>query len=450
MIRMQLDEAARIAGAEARGGAVAFRGVCMHSGRVEAGNLFLALPGNRVHGVEFAAEARARGAVAMLSDRLLDEDWPQLHHPRPVEALGRLASHWRRRLPVRVVGVTGSNGKTTVKNLLAALLGRDGPTHATGGNFNNELGLPLNLCRLAEDHRWAVLEMGAGRPGDIATLCGLARPEVGVITNASAAHLAGMGSVDQVVETKGELVEALPEHGVAVLNADDRAFPKWCRRAAGRRVVSFGTASDADVRVLPAGPGQLRLAWGQQHWQLPFRLQGEHNRMNAAAAAAACVALELELADLLPVLSRVDAEPGRLQPRRRKDGLLVVDDSYNANPASARMAVASLMQLEVAGRRHLVMGEMAELGPDSTTLHRSLGAHARQAGVDGLWCLGGRDAAAMRSGFGEGEGGVFDDCGTLVAALSQALQPQDAVLVKGSRCMGMERVVEALLEVESC
>ncbi len=450
MIEMNLLQAARVSGAQLHGAAVDFRGLALDSRQVEPGQLFLGLAGRHTHGAEHAAQAAGRGAAGMLSDRRTELDWPQLQHPRPEQALSRLAAHWRQALSVRVVGVTGSNGKTTVKNLLAALLAADGATYATRGNFNNELGLPLSLCQLGAEHRWAVLEMGAAKPGDIAELAEMALPEVAVITNASAAHLQGMGSLEWVVRTKGEMLDFLPAHGVAVLNRDDPAFEQWRERAGQRRLVSFGSEDGADVRVLPVDePGRLRLRILGQETELPFQLLGAHNRLNAAAAVAACVGLELDLPSVLPALASVQPEPGRLNPQRRRDGLLVLDDSYNANPASCMRAIDVLMAQPAQGQRWLVLGDMAELGEASDGLHERVGRYAQSRGVNGLWAVG-RHAPATRAGFGTGPGTACANKDELMQALMTSVRPGDVVLVKGSRSMGMDSVVRDLLEDGAC
>ena len=450
MIEMDLVQAARVSGAQLHGETRTFRGISMDSRKLEKGMLFLALAGQRTHGIRHWPEARQAGAVALLSDQQAEDASAQLIHPHPQKALARLAAHWRQQLPVRVVGVTGSNGKTTVKNLLRGLLVGEGATHATTGNYNNELGLPLSVCQLGPSHQWAVLEMGAAKPGDIRELAEVALPEVAVITNASAAHLQGMGSLQTVVETKGEMLDVLPPGGVAVLNADDRAFPQWQARAGARKVVTFGRAESADVQVLPGEkPGEIRLSVLGQEYTSAFQLLGEHNRLNAAAAVAACLGLQLDLPALLPRLAAVLPEPGRLQLHQRHDGLRLMDDSYNANPASCMGATDVLMEQPAAGRRVLVLGDMAELGTESRGLHERVGQYAQRHGVDALWAVG-RHAVALRTGFGEGPGAAFEDKDALVEALLPTLGPEDVVLVKGSRSMGMESVVRDLLEGGAC
>lgn len=450
MIEMDLLQAARISGARLQGESCPFRGISMDSRKLEQGMLFLALAGQRTHGIRHWPEARQAGAVALLSDRQAENASAQLIHPRPLKALARLAAHWRQHLPVRVVGVTGSNGKTTVKNLLRALLAGEGATYATEGNYNNELGLPLSVCKLDPSHQWAVLEMGAGKPGDIRELAEVALPEVAVITNATAAHLQGMGSLQAVVETKGEMLDVLPADGVAVLNADDPACSQWRERAGSRRVVHFGSVATAEVQVLPAEKaGEIRLSVLGREYVGAFQLLGQHNQLNAAAAVAACVGLQLDLPAILPRLATVMPEPGRLQLHQRQDGLRVIDDSYNANPASCMGATNVLMEQPARGKRVLVLGDMAELGPESRSLHERLGQYAQRHGVDALWAVG-EHAVALRTGFGEGPGDGFADKDTLVAALLSALGPDDVVLVKGSRSTGMESVVRDLLEGGAC
>jgi UDP-N-acetylmuramoyl-tripeptide--D-alanyl-D-alanine ligase len=442
MMRLRLSEAAAATGGTRSGEDVAFAGCGMDSRTLPAGALFVALPGARTDGHDFLAAARARGAAAALVSRPVAVDLPTVRVADTRRALGDLAAAWRRRVPVPLVGITGSNGKTTVKEMTAAILGRLGPTLATAGNLNNDLGVPLTLARLGPEHRFAVVEMGANHPGEIARLCAIAAPGVSVITQCAPAHLEGFGSVAGVARAKGEIVAGLPPDGLAVLNADDPFLDLWRDLAGARRVVTFGLERPADLsarwtadrdgsRVEMTTPG------GEVSLRLP--LPGRHNVANALAAAAVGLALGASLEEVADGLASVRAVEGRLQ-LRELGGLSVLDDTYNANPGSLAAALQVLATLP--GARWLVMGDMGELGEGAAALHREAGARARQAGVGHLYGVGPLTRHAIEA-FGSG-GRHFEDHATLVAALRAEATAPAAVLVKGSRAMGMERVVQAL------
>lgn len=455
MMRFDLQEAARITGGRVVGDAVEFTGVAIDSRRIRGGELFCALPGEQVDGHDFLAAAARAGAAAALVARPVEmsdgRPLPQLVVEDVAIALGQLAVAWRESLDVQVVGITGSNGKTTVKNLVAGVLGRIGPTLATEGNYNNELGVPLTLARLDAEHRFAVVEMGCGQPGDIDYLARLARPSIGIVTNAGPAHLERLGSVAGVARCKGELFEALGQlygsTGVAVINRDDAHCDEWIERAGPAQVRTFGRDPASDTQLVE-GDGAPRLETPAGTIALHLALPGAHNRANAAAAAAAALALGVSPTDIEAGLASVHGVPGRLDVRHMHGGWTLIDDSYNANPASLTAALKVLC--ERPGRRWLVLGDMAELGPYSLAMHREIGETARRLGVDRLFALG-QGAAAAAAAFGEG-GERYDSLAHLLEALRDGLEPGVSCLVKGSRSAGMDRVVDALMhsEVASC
>ncbi|MBK1735601.1 hypothetical protein CKO15_09950 [Halorhodospira abdelmalekii] len=440
-------------------------GVALDSREVEPGMLFVALRGAHVDGHDYAADAAARGAVAMLGQRPV-EALPTLLVDDPLNALTTLGRRCRAGSSAQVVALTGSNGKTTVKELLAAMLVQRGPTLATAGNRNNHLGLPQTLCRLRAEHRFAVLEMGANHAGEIGELAAIAEPHVGIVTNAGPAHLEGFGSLRGVATAKGELFSALPAAGAAVINTDDTYADLWHELARHvERRVTFGTHSVADLRYRGAGPS-LEL-WLAERWRAtPTPLLGAHNAANAAAAAAAATLCGVSADEIAQALAAASAPPGRLQLRHGRTCRWVIDDSYNANPASLQAGLEVLCELASApggvdgtGRRGetdqagrtgeagqpwLLLGTMAELGEQTADWHRRAGEQARAAGVAHLWCVG-EIAAAAADAFGAG-GRVFAD----VASLAQACQdevPADAVvLIKGSRAAAMERLVAVLAD----
>jgi len=430
----------RLAGADVHVDAVA-----TDSRAPGTGALFVALRGERHDAHDFAAEAAARGAVALLVARELPVALPQVVVPDTLVALGELARGWRRRSRARVVGITGSNGKTTVKTLVASILGRHGRTHVNAGNFNNEVGLPLTLLAMPADTEYAVLEMGAGKPGDIAYLAGIASPDVALVNNVAAAHLERMGSLQGVAETKGALYRALPANGIAVINADDAFADYFARLAAPRRMLAFGIMRRADVgaSIEPglSGAGRFRLVAPPGQVDIALPLPGRHNVMNALAATSIALALGVPLATIREGLEAAPAVAGRLAGRTHASGALVIDDSYNANPGSFAAAIATLAAR--SGERVLVMGDMKELGTDATRLHAEVGALARRSGIDRLYAVGELSAAAVEA-FGPAAR-HFDDQPALAARLAGELHADMTVLVKGSRSSAMERVVAMLM-----
>lgn len=440
---MALAEAAAIVGARARP-AGRFAGVGTDSRTLRAGELFVALEGPRFDGHDYLPAVAAAGAAGALVRRA-HPALPCIEVADPLAALGQLAAAWRARFALPLVAVTGSSGKTTIKELLAAALAGLGPVLATRGNRNNHIGVPLTLLELRDTHRAAVIEMGMNHAGEIAHLAELARPTVGVIGNAGAAHLEGLGSVAAVARAKGELVEQLPPNAVAVLNADDPHLPLWRGLAGARRVVTFGLDNPADVSAgyaLAADGSALQLRTPAGTATARLELLGRHNVLNALAATAAALAAGAALTDIASGLARVRPVPGRLYPLAGKGGARLIDDSYNANPLSVRAAIAVLAGLP--GERLIVLGDMGELGADAARLHAECGTAARAAGIEHLVALGPL-AAHAAAAFGAGAGAVA--CTELSQAIDAAgarLRPGLTVLVKGSRSAGMERVVQAL------
>jgi len=444
MIAARLSQIANVSETRLIRGDAAFRGVSSDSRTIEAGALFVALRGERFDGHEFAAAAVARGAAALLVERELELDVPQLVVLDTLHALGDLARWHRNHCRARVIGITGSNGKTSVKTLLAGILGLVGTTHVNAGNLNNEIGLPLSLLRLADDARFAVLEMGAGKPGDIDYLARIARPEIALVNNIAPAHLERMGSEQGVAETKGAIYAALPADGVAVINADDRFAAFFAQRAGTRRIVRFSTGIAADVRASKVEAGatcRFVLHVGGSALPVALPLSGLHNVRNALAAAALAHAAGATPEQIVAGLEAASGVAGRLTRHALAEGVALIDDSYNANPGSTRAAIDTLA-LE-HGRRWLVLGNMAELGPEAERLHAEVGAHAHAAGIERLFTVGAL-AAAASSAFGEG-GRHFASQADAIAALRAAIAPPLVILVKGSRSSAMERVVQGLL-----
>ncbi len=451
MIATSLSDTAHMLGLDPPVHDVRYTGVSTDTRHLTAGSMFVALRGPRFDGNDYLEQAAAQGAVCALADRRRDTGLPLLAVEDTRRALGQLAAAWRRRFRLPVIGVTGSNGKTTVKEMLAAICTQCAPTLATKGNLNNEIGVPLTLLELGSQHRYAVIEMGASAPGEIAYLAEITLPDVAVVNNAAAAHLEGFGSLDGVVRAKGEIYTRLPEHGVAVINADDPGAPVWHELAGQRRRLTFGSGPDCDVRLdesalsltlgdegfvsclgidTPEGPLQLRLP-----------LAGRHNAFNAVAAAAVALAAEIPINAIAAGLGQVRAVTGRLQYRAGRQGLRLIDDTYNANPHSLAAGIDVLTVCP--GERWLVLGDMAELGTDGVALHTAAGRYARAAGIERLCALGPLGRHAVHA-FGKGAN-HYPNHELLIEALLRHLPPQATVLVKGSRSMRMEQVVKQLV-----
>jgi UDP-N-acetylmuramoyl-tripeptide--D-alanyl-D-alanine ligase len=430
-------------------------GVQVDSRKVGAGELFVALPGSRTDGSLFAAAAARAGAAATLAQEGTVAAGPRVEVPDPLAALAALGTAVRDRSAAAVVAVTGSNGKTTTKDLLAATLGTRLRTVANQASFNNEVGLPLTLTRIEPDTQAVVVEMGARGPGHIAALARLARPAVGVVLNVGESHLGLFGSREAIARAKGELVEALPAEGAAVLNADDPRVAAMAERTVAQ-VVGFGQTEGAAVRaerVELDGDGRARFLLHTPAGTAPAALPapGEHLVGCALAAAAAAHVLGVGPADVAAGLAVARLSPGRMQVRRRSDGLTVVNDAYNANPSSMAAALKTLAALgRPGGRTIAVLGEMAELGPAAAAEHDRIGRLATRLGIDRLVGVGepGRVMvnAARMEGMWPEEAEAVADPGAALALLTPALAAADVVLVKASRVVALDRVADALLQ----
>lgn len=426
-----------------------FNGVSTDTRTLRRGELFIALQGPNFDGCDYVSQARDKGAAGAVVPTLVDEDISQITVEDSKRALGDLGAAWRRQLSPIVVGVTGSNGKTTLKELTAACLATTAPTLATHGNLNNDIGMPLMLTRIEERHRFAVLEMGANHAGEIAYLTALAKPDIVVITNAAEAHLEGFGSLDGVARAKGEILCGESRPKVAILNADDHYFGYWSTLVEDTQLITFGIDADADVRAhnieTEAGRSSfdLHLPVGDIDINLP--LSGRHNVRNACAAAAIAVAVGIDVADIKSALESVQPVEGRLRRLAGTGGATIYDDSYNANPLSVVAAAEFLASLP--GNNLLVLGDMGELGDDAARLHAETGSQVRAAGISRLLATGDLSRNTVE-GFGDGASWHADIDG-LTARVRSELHADSNVLVKGSRFMQMERVVAALLDPQA-
>ncbi|MBI3223370.1 MAG: UDP-N-acetylmuramoyl-tripeptide--D-alanyl-D-alanine ligase [Nitrosomonadales bacterium] len=459
---MLLSQAAQALGGHLVGEDVRFNAVSTDSRKLTHGDLFIALRGEHFDGYEFISQAAQGGAVAALVNRDSYEahkaaraaQGVSVAHPIPlllVEearlALGKLAAYWRDQFDIPLVAITGSNGKTTVKEMLASILrmaaGSEAAVLATQGNLNNDIGMPLTLLRLNARHRYAVIEMGMNHPGEIDYLTHLACPDVALVNNASGAHLLGLGSVEAVARAKGEIFSGLRVQGTAVINADDEHAPLWRSLAGTRALLEFGLGESADVSgsYQASAPGlTLAVQTPVGNFAVNLQVPGEHNARNALAATAAAVVLNVPLATIAAGLESFSGVAGRLQRKRASCGATLIDDTYNANPASLHAAIKVLAQAE--GKRVLVFGDMGELGDDAARFHAEVGRTARDAGIELLYALGDLSKQAVRE-FGAGAQ-HFERIEDLQDALGGQLDGHATVLVKGSRFMKMERVVKYL------
>jgi len=439
MIRLSLSELARALNCPPPRAEVSIDNIVTDSRKVHHGTLFAALPGSNFDGHDFAGSAVDLGATALLVSRPLPLDVPQLVVEDVLTALGTLAGLLRTRIDPTVIGITGSNGKTTVKELLAAILRLEARVLSTRGNYNNELGVPLSLFGLESDHRYAVLEMGASKAGDIAYLAKIANPDLGLITNIGPAHLGGFGSEEGVARAKGELYAALPSEGTAVFNADEPWLELWKGMNSAGRAVTFGREPGADIQVVEQGSKPAIATPGgviEPRLQLP----GSHNLVNAAAATAVALALNIGLEKIQRGLESVKPVPGRLNRIKTEEGWTIIDDTYNANPASLYSALQVLAGMQ--GEPWLVLGDMKELGEGSRKMHREVGEAAKVMGVRRLFTMG-EMAVYTSEAFGAGAQ-HFTSRDELSETLRAALRPGVICLVKGSRSMGMEAVVNAI------
>jgi len=459
---MALSEAACIVQGTMSGSDAEFTSVSTDSRTVRPGGLFVAVPGERFDGHAFLSQASAMGAVgAMVSDRAsaskckVESKLALIEVPDTTAALGQLGKEWRSRFDIPVVAVTGSNGKTTVTAMIASIFAQCGQCLAPAKSFNNEWGVPLTLLRLTERHRFAVIEMGTNYPGEIEHLARLARPTIALINNVAPAHLEGLGSVRQIAAEKAGIFQGLPDSGIAVVNADDEFHDQWVAGLQASRpgvtIVRFAMDARADVSACNtelstrASRFDLRVAGQDVAVNLP--LPGGHNVMNALAACAVCFAAGISLDRIRNGLETVSAVAGRLDVRSGLNGSTVIDDSYNANPASMKAAIHVLRQC--TGKKVLALGAMAELGETSPQLHEEVGEYAKTQGIDHLYCYSHNHNDHARY-YARRFGGarVFDSMEALQQAAKRALAPNVVMLIKGSRSSHMENLVHQVIEAD--
>ncbi len=498
-MNMMLSEIAACVQGTLVGDDIAISSICIDTRAIKPGQLYVAIKGHNFDGNEFVAAAEQNGAAAAIvhqgiaatamdggsvtisttarkQDDCMDEggratqgavaEVEQRMEQLPRElmrpsiphivvddtrlALAELAGAWRNKSAVSVVGITGSNGKTTVKEMVAAILSVNAGTLFTQGNLNNDIGVPLTLLRLNEQHRYAVIEMGANHPGEIEYTSRYAQADVAIITNVGAAHIEGFGSVDGVAEAKGEIIRTLKQSGVAILNRDDAYFDYWKSVAGSRKVISFGIDRGADASahsikteiINHEFATTFELLTPKGSLTVKLKLAGRHNVGNALAATAACLALDINLQQIKQGLENVKPVTGRLQPLVSRLGNIVIDDTYNANSASLKAGLDVLVNCP--GKPWLVLGAFGELGPESLKMHEQIGELIKSSGVVRLFAVG-SDARYTATAFGEAAT-FFDDQNDLIKVLKQELKGDEAILIKGSRAQRMEKVAAALVE----
>jgi UDP-N-acetylmuramoyl-tripeptide--D-alanyl-D-alanine ligase len=445
MITMTLSEAATILGGELVGPDKEIRGVSTDTRKAQVGELFVALRGPKFDGHDCLEDARYKEVSGTVVDRYVDTKLTYIKVPETRLALGKLAKFWRSKFSIPVAAITGSVGKTTVKEMLGQIANGSGNALVTRGNFNNEVGVPLTLFHMRKDHDFAVLEMGASKRGDIRILSEIACPSVSVITLCAAAHLEGFRDLETVARTKGEIIEGLPRTGIAVINTDDRFFAMWKEMAGSREIVTFGTNGSVQAVLRPKEKRklaiQLKTPVGSREVQI--RHVGNHNVMNAAAATAAGLALGIELDAIVRGLHESRSAPRRMEIKQGPEGYRLVDDTYNANPASTLAAIRYLGA--EAGSRWFVFGDMGELGDMAAEFHYRVGRAANDADIARLFTVGTLSEEAHSSYKGISE--HYSKNEALISRLKDLTSENlgsVTILFKGSRAMGLEKVVDSL------
>lgn len=460
-MNMKLSEIADCVHGKLIGDDIAISSVSIDTRAIKPGQLYVAIKGHNFDGNDFVSEAEQAGAVAAIIHPGITPTIPHIIADDTRLALAELAGVWRKKSAVSVVGITGSNGKTTVKEMVAAILSVNANTLFTQGNLNNDIGVPLTLLGLREHHRYAVIEMGANHPGEIEYTSQYAQADVAIITNVGAAHIEGFGSVDGVAEAKGEIIRTLKQDGTAVLNRDDVYFDYWKSIAGSRKVMSFGLDGQAQAStsgLCPVGEVTARfvtpeiinhefattfeLVTSEGELTVKLKLAGRHNVVNALAATAACLALNIDLQQIKQGLESVKPVTGRLQPLVSRLGNIVIDDTYNANSASLKAGLDVLSNCP--GKPWLVLGAFGELGPESPKIHEQMGELIKTSGVVRLLAVG-SDAQNTTKVFGKAAT-FFDNQNDLIEVLKQELIGDEAILIKGSRAQRMEKVAAALVE----
>ncbi len=439
------------------GANVSFDAISTDTRTIQKGDLFVALQGENFDANNFVEQAQAKGAVAALVSEDVVVNMPYVKVNDTLSALSTLAKQQRELAGIPLVAITGSNGKTSVKEMLASILKQSHNVLATTGNLNNQIGVPLTLLKLNERHEIAVIEMGASQQGDIAELCDIASPTVAILNNVGAAHLAGFGDIRGVATAKGEIISGLSDNGIAVLNRDEPWLEQWLEMLGDRKFISFGSTDQADVwsdlNEVTTGlldgrfTTRFALCYQQQRRDISLRLMGKHNVLNALAAAAAAISLNVSMADIREGLAALNPVKGRMQPLTSIAGGVVINDCYNANPKSFDAAMACLEEISLPV--YLVLGDFAELGDNSEQVHRQLGERIFNSDVQGFYAVGNNMKCAVNefnhlSTSTKRDARHFNNKQDLSDYLQKKLMAETVMLVKGSRSQGLESIVEKI------
>lgn len=444
---MKLSQVAKAVNSNFNGREEEFESVSIDTRTLQSGALFVALQGPRFDGNSFVEEAQERGAVGALVTRIVGIKLPLILVDDTLTALAQLASYQREQMQLPIIAITGSCGKTTTRTLLASIFRQCGNVLASERNFNNSIGVPLTLLRLRTEHNYAVIELGANRPGEIFNLTQLVKPTIGIITNAAPAHLEGFSSIEGVAQAKGEIFQGLSENGVAIINVDDCFTNFWRSLVIKRRIITFGMNYPADItakniKMNSAAQPAFQLITPKEEIDIQLPLIGAHNVANALAAAAAAYAEGLPLTTIKSGLEVVSAVTGRLVEQKGYRGATIIDDSYNANPLSVSVAIDVLAKRN--GNSILVFGDMLELGEDCRQFHSEIGERMFQSGIQQLFCCGNFTKFTAKA-FGK-NAYHFNNQNQLLSALKNQLNENCVVLIKGSLSMNMSRIVKVLIE----
>ncbi len=443
MIKMNLHQICAIVGGRMAGKEARVSGVSTDSRQITPGQLFVALKGKNYNGEDFCAQAVSRGAVAVMVSQAVEVDVPQIICDNTLEALTAVAKAWLHLCQVKVIAVTGSNGKTTVKNMLHAVLSQSHRCFVTPGNLNNEIGVPLSLLEIDPKDEFAVIEMGAAKKGDIAYLTSIAEPDIALVNNVSNAHVGRFGSVENIAQGKGEIYQALSAQGIAIINQDDFFAPQWQEKLVSESLC-FGITANVDVRLILSETSRLQCEFDGQRIDIGLSVLGRHNQYNACAVVTIAYALGISVADIEKGLRIFKPAPGRMEMVGQLKGVTVVNDSYNANLASSKAAIDVLHCMPKPTM--LVMGDMAELGVFANQMHQDIGAYAEEKGIDQVIAVG-RYASFICEKKVSGCQ-TYEEIAEVIDALKSEWPEKGTVLIKGSRGMGMERVVGALFNEE--
>ena len=437
---MSLDDIAQVLSGKRVGENVTVTGLSTDTRTINGGELFVALKGPNFDGHDYIKTAMDKGAAACLVQNEVDTNVVVTTDTH--QALGLLAKAWRKQFKKTVFAITGSNGKTTVKEMIASIIRQEQSVMATHGNLNNDIGVPLTLFRLNDSYDAAVIEMGANHLNEISYLTGITSPDIAIVTNIGPAHLEGFGSIENTAKAKAEIFQGLSKSGTAIINADDDFYEEFKEACKQYSVISFGM-NDADVTCQSKSSAEgslLKVSTPKGGCEIKLKLLGSHNVMNALTAIAASIAANISLKQITKGLESLTPVNGRLQMKQGLNNSLVIDDTYNANPSSLIAALNVLQSF--SGKHLLALGDMGELGDKAEALHIDAGAYAKKSGVDSLYSFGKLAAKAAKE-FG-GKGFCYDKHEDMIEALRDELSQDVTLLVKGSRSMHMENIVNAL------